>query len=74
MPEPAPPRRRPESHFPFWGVLALPACALWGTVIGLATGMYLGNAAIGGAIGAGLGVGIGLALLAAAIVVASTKV
>jgi hypothetical protein len=74
MTEAKPSRRRPKSDFPFWGVLALPGCALWGTVIGLLIGMYLGNAAIGAAIGAGLGVGIGLALLAAAIVIASTKV
>jgi len=68
------PRTRRESKFPFWGTIALPGCALWGTVIGLGVGFLLGNPAIGAAIGAGLGIGIGLALLAAAIVVASSKV
>jgi hypothetical protein len=69
-----PSARRPPSAFPRWGALALPACALWGTVLGLFTGAFFGNAAIGTAIGAGLGVGVGLALLAAAIVIASAKV
>lgn len=67
--------RRPRPGiFPFWGVLALPAGALWGTAIGLLVGLYFEIPAIGAAIGAGLGVGIGLALLAAAIVVASARV
>jgi uncharacterized membrane protein len=66
--------RRPPSNFPFWGVLALPACALWGTLIGVLVGFLFGNPAIGAAIGAGLGVGLGLSLLAAAIVIASTKI
>jgi len=65
--------RRPPSAFPLWGALALPAAALWGTVLGLFVGVFFGNAAIGAAIGAGLGVGIGMALLAAAIVIASGK-
>lgn len=64
---------RPPGRFPLWGGLVLPAAALWGTVIGLGLGVYFGNPAIGAAIGAGLGVGIGLALLAAAIVIASSK-
>jgi hypothetical protein len=64
---------RPPGRFPRWGGLVLPAAALWGTVIGLALGVYFGNPAIGAAIGAGLGVGIGLALLAAAIVIASSR-
>lgn len=71
------PARQPRTHrpevFPTWGALALPAAALWGTVIGLGLGLWLGNWAIGAAIGAGLGIGIGLALLAAAIVVASSR-
>jgi hypothetical protein len=65
---------KPAGAFPRWGAIALPGCALWGTVLGLFVGAFFGNAAIGTAIGAGLGVGIGLALLAAAIVIASAKV
>ncbi len=61
MVEPPPAERR--RSFPAWGSLALPACVLWGTL--------LGNTAIGAAIGAGLGVGIGMVLFAAAVVVAS---
>jgi hypothetical protein len=59
--------------FPLWGSLAIPAGALWGTMLGLLAGFLFGNIAIGAAIGAGLGVGIGLVLFAAAVVVASTK-
>ena len=66
------PARR-KSEFPLWGVIALPACALWGTLLGALTGMYFGNLAIGAAIGAGLGISLGLSLFAAAIVVASSK-
>lgn len=66
-------RHRPPSAFPFWGVIALPACALWGTVLGALTGAYFGNLAIGAAIGAGIGIGLGLSLFAAAIVIASGK-
>ena len=62
-----------RAEFPTWGALALPAGALWGTVLGVFVGVFFGNAAIGAAIGAGLGVGIGLTLLAAAIVIASAK-
>lgn len=56
---------------PLWGGLALPACALWGAVLGFAAGYALGNVVIGGAIGAGLGVGIGIVVFAAALVKAS---
>lgn len=62
------PRR---SHMPLWGGLALPACALWGAVLGVAAGMAFGNVMIGAAIGGALGVGIGIVLLAAALVKAS---
>ena len=64
---------RAPGRFPRWGSIVLPAAALWGTVIGLGLGVWLGNPAIGAAIGAGLGVGIGLALFAAAIVIASHR-
>lgn len=66
--------KRPPGAFPLWGALALPAGALWGTLLGLVIGAFFGSAGIGAAIGAGLGVGIGLSLLAAAIVIASSKV
>jgi hypothetical protein len=66
------PPKRPRA-FPQWGGIALPACILWGTLMGVLAGRYFGNTAIGAAIGAGLGVGIGLALFAAAIVVASRR-
>ncbi|HEY7672758.1 MAG TPA: hypothetical protein VIC71_11115 [Gammaproteobacteria bacterium] len=68
--EPSP---KPTPAFPRWGAIALPAAALWGTVLGLFIGAYFGNLAIGAAIGAGLGIGIGLALFAAAIVIASAR-
>jgi hypothetical protein len=61
---------RPEA-FPFWGKIALPACALWGTLFGVLAGYLLGNMAIGAAIGAALGIGLGLSLFAAAVVIAS---
>ena len=69
------PTRPPEDKraFPRWGGIVLPACALWGTLLGVVAGKLLGNTAIGAAIGAGLGVGLGLALFAAAIVIASRK-
>lgn len=56
---------------PLWGGLAVPACALWGALLGVLSGLAFGNVMIGGAIGAGLGVGIGIVVLAAAIVKAS---
>ena len=56
---------------PRWGGIALPACALWGALLGVVAGIAFGNILIGGAIGAGLGVGIGIIVLAAAIVKAS---
>jgi uncharacterized membrane protein len=65
---------KPEQQtraIPLWGGLAVPAGALWGTLIGVAAGYAFGNILIGAAIGAGLGVGIGIILLAAAIVRAS---
>jgi hypothetical protein len=64
---------RQQSQFPFWGAIAIPACALWGPVIGGGIGYLFGNLAIGAAIGAGIGVGVGLSLFAAAVVVASSK-
>ena len=64
---------RPQSQFPFWGVIAIPAGALWGPVIGGFIGYLSGNVLIGAAIGAGLGIGIGVSLFAAAIVVASSR-
>jgi hypothetical protein len=73
MPDLPQPQQNPHT-FPLWGVLALPAGALWGTVLGVFIGAFFGNAGIGAAIGAGLGVGIGMSLLAAAIVIASAKV
>ena len=59
------------SGMPRWGGIALPACALWGALLGAVTGLAFGNVMIGGLIGAGLGVGIGIVVLAAAIVKAS---
>ena len=67
-----PEKPRPPG-FPFWGKIALPACALWGTLLGVLTGYLFGNIAIGAAIGAGLGIGLGLSLFAAAVVVASSQ-
>ena len=69
------PQRSPqrERAFPSWGVVVLPGCALWGTLIGVLAGWYFGNVAIGAAIGAGIGVGLGFALFAAAVVIASRK-
>ena len=67
------PPTRQSSSFPFWGAIALPASALWGTLFGVMIGIYFGNLGMGAAIGAGLGIGVGLGLLAAAIVVASAK-
>ena len=64
---------RASQGFPLWGSLAIPAGALWGTMLGVLAGFLFGNVAIGAAIGAGLGIGIGLALFAAAVVIASTK-
>jgi uncharacterized membrane protein len=64
-------KSKPESGFPIWGSLAIPAGVLWGTVLGILAGLLFGNVLIGTAIGAGLGVGIGLVLFAAAVVVAS---
>ena len=65
--------KRPNDRpgLPLWGGLAVPACALWGTVFGAVTGLAFGNVIIGGAIGAGLGVGIGVIVFAAALVKAS---
>jgi hypothetical protein len=64
------PEDRPRG-IPLWGGLAVPACALWGTLLGVLAGFAFGNMMIGGAIGAGLGVGVGIIVLAAAIVKAS---
>jgi uncharacterized membrane protein len=61
------------SLFPFWGLIALPASALWGVALGFGIGMLFGNPWIGAAIGAGLGCGVGLCLFAAAVVVASSR-
>ena len=67
------PARRRESKFPIWGVLALPGGLLWGALLGVLAGGFLGNAAMGVAVGAGLGIGVGIWLFAAAIVIASAK-
>jgi hypothetical protein len=56
---------------PLWGGLAVPACALWGSLLGVLCGLAFGNLLIGGLIGAGLGVGIGIVVFAAALVKAS---
>lgn len=66
-----PPERK--SAFPPWGSIVLPACVLWGTLIGVLAGKYFGSIPIGAAIGAAIGVGLGLALFAAAIVIASRR-
>jgi len=63
-----------QRGFPLWGSLAIPAGALWGTVLGVLVGLAFGNWLIGGMIGAGLGIGIGLTVFAAAVVIASAKV
>lgn len=60
-----------QSRFPFWGAIAIPAGALWGTALGAIIGWILGNVIIGAAIGAGIGIGVGLCLFSAAVVVAS---
>ena len=60
-----------QSRFPFWGAIAIPAGALWGTALGATIGWILGSVIIGAAIGAGIGIGVGLCLFSAAIVVAS---
>jgi len=72
MPEPPDTPRR-AAVFPRWGGIAAPACALWGTALGLLIGMYFGNPVIGAAIGAALGIGVGFWLFAAAIVIASGR-
>jgi hypothetical protein len=69
----AAPRERPTG-MPRWGSIALPACALWGTLIGVLLGMAFGNLFIGAAIGGALGVGSGIVLLAAALVRASHNI
>lgn len=63
-----------QNAFPFWGLIAIPAGALWGPLIGGGIGYLAGNILIGAAIGAGIGVGVGLSLFAAAAVVASSRV
>lgn len=63
-----------QSAFPFWGLIAIPAGALWGPVIGSGLGYLFGNLLIGAAIGAGIGIGVGLSLFAAAVVKASSHV
>lgn len=65
---------RERKRFPFWGAIALPACALWGPLIGGGIGYLSGDVFIGAAIGAALGIGLGLSLLAAAIVIASEDI
>jgi hypothetical protein len=62
-----------QSHFPFWGAIAIPAGALWGPVVGGGVGWFFGNLLIGAAIGAAIGIGVGLSLFAAAVVIASAK-
>jgi hypothetical protein len=64
---------RKRGIFPFWGAIAIPACALWGPVIGSGIGWLFGNVMIGAAIGAAIGIGVGLSLFAAAVVVASSN-
>ncbi len=64
----------PQSSFPLWGSVAIPAGLLWGTALGAGAGYYFGDLLIGALIGAGLGVGIGFAVFAAAIVIASSKI
>lgn len=68
------PRHETPQRFPLWGALALPVGAVFGPLLGIFAGAQFGIPGIGAAIGGGLGVGIGLALLAAAIVIASTRV
>jgi hypothetical protein len=63
-----------KSAFPFWGAIAIPAGALWGTALGAVIGWFLGNVLIGASIGAGIGIGVGLCLFSAAVVVASKDV
>lgn len=63
-----------RSRFPFWGAIAIPAGALWGTALGAVVGWFLGDVIIGAAIGAGIGIGVGLCLFSAAVVVASKDV
>jgi hypothetical protein len=62
---------RKRGEFPFWGLIAIPAGALWGPLIGGGIGYLFGNFIIGAAIGAALGIGVGLSLFAAAVVIAS---
>lgn len=64
---------RPPQRFPRWGALALPVGAVFGPLLGILAGAQFGVPGIGAAIGGGLGVGVGLVLLAAAIVMASTR-
>ena len=63
-----------QREFPFWGAIALPACALWGPLLGGGIGYLAGDVFIGAAIGAAIGIGIGLSLLAAAIVIVSHRI
>lgn len=68
------PQKKRASPFPFWGTIALPACTLWGILLGVGAGYVFGNMMIGAAIGAALGISIGLGLFAAAFVIAASKV
>lgn len=70
---PSPPDGSRPPPFPFWGLIALPGGAVFGTLLGVLVGAMFGIPGIGVAIGAGLGIGTGLAVLAAAIVVASGR-
>ena len=62
-----------RSVFPPWGVAGIPLSVVLGLAAGAGLGSWFGIAGIGAIIGAAVGVGAGMALLAAAIVIASTR-
>ncbi len=59
--------------FPGWGLACVPAGIFVGVLAGFALGAWFGVPGVGAIIGVALGVSVGMALLAAAIVVASSR-
>lgn len=59
--------------FPVWGVAGIPVGVFIGMAAGGGVGVWFGSPGIGAIVGAAMGVSAGMALLAAAIVIASTR-
>ena len=62
-----------DKSFPGWGAVVLPGGLALGVLLGWGLGMYFGIPGIGVAIGSAVGISVGIALLAAAVVIASTR-